>query len=428
MAFSSMQQILFQAIDDQFPSNMNAWQNISHQCYTSPDTKIQELFFPLLHRNGFSVQYLDLDQQILYAEYMVQAPQTLLFCLQDTPQASAQQVVFPLFSQMAALRAYIHSSGQLPVNIKWLIMGQGPTTSTSLAQLLSEQTQLFQADGCILYTTKREISKVIDQTELILGIKGHLAVKLFLKVAEKMIPASYGSIAPDAAWQLLWLLGSVKSAHEEVLLENFYDSLLPAEDEILEALARLPDTTKDLTTSWGLSQLLLGLEGSQQHYAHFLTPSCNITMLESNTIAENDKQKSWEGSLPSQASAQLDFYLLPGQDPYAIFTKLEQHLHSQTAYELQCQLLTAQHPIYTSVHTHLVQRIQQTLIDVYQQPPLLLPSTSGTFPYALLANRLSIPTISLAPPLLSTADTEHVYQQLNQSMKQNILFIASMDD
>lgn len=430
MAFSTAQQILCRAIDDRFPSYLNDWQNISHQCYTSPDTKIQELFFPLLHHNGFSVQYLDPDQQILYGEYMVQAPQTLLFYMKDTTQASAQQVVFPLFSQMAALQAYIHSSGPPPVNIKWLISGQGQSISSSLTRILSEQPHLFQADGCILYTTKHEISKVIDQTELILGIKGHLAVEILLQVAEQAIPISYGTIAPNAAWQLLWLLASVKNGHEEVLLDGFYDSLLPAEDEVFEALSQLPDTSKDLATSWGASQLLLKLQGVQQHYAYFLTPSCSITLLESKPATkhteENDGTETPGLNIPPQARARLDFCLLAGQDPDDIFIKLEQHLRHQTSYPLQCRVLTAQPPIYTSVTTPLVQQLRQILTDVYQQPPILLPHSAETDLYTPLVNQLAAPTITMAPPLLSQLNTEQLYQQLSQNIKQNILLLASM--
>ncbi|GER86810.1 hypothetical protein KDW_09720 [Dictyobacter vulcani] len=361
---------------------------------------------------------------------MVQAPQTLLFYVKDTAQASAQQVVFPLFSQMAALQAYIHSSGPPPVNIKWLISGQGQTALPSLTRILSEQPHLFQADGCILYTTKHEISKVIDQTEIILGRKGHLAVEILLQVAEQAIPISYGAIAPNAAWQLLWLLASVKNEHEEILLDGFYDSLLPAEDEVIEALSHLPDTSEELAASWGTAQLLLKLQGVQQHYACFLTPGCNITMLDSKPATqlqvENNETETSELYIPPQARARLDFCLLAGQDPYNIFTKLEPQLQSQTSYPLHCRLVAAQPPIYTSVNTPLVQQLIQILTNVYQHPPILLPHNSETAIYTLLARQLAAPTIGIAPPLLSKLSTEQASLQLAQNIKQSILFLASM--
>ncbi|GHO89089.1 peptidase dimerization domain-containing protein [Dictyobacter formicarum] len=432
MPLSSIQQILLHTIDEQFPLYLHDWQSISTQIYTSPAPKIQDIWLSLLRHHGFLVQYLDPDQLILYGEYMVQAPQTLLFYIKYTPSMAMQQVTFPLLSQLAAIHAYANHCKQFPVNIKWLIDGQASTPSTYLAQLLAEQRSLLQADSCILYTTKREISKVAMQTELILGIKGHLQVEVSLQTATRAIPASYGAIAPDAAWQLIWALAALKDEREDILLEGFYDHLQTPEDEVIEAISHLPDISAELRQAWGTEQLVMDLKGIQQHYAYWLTPTCTITLLNSalspQTSTSMDDTVDNTELIPTQAQARLDFQLVPAQNPHEIFTKLQHHFHTHTSYPVQCRLLSASQPIAISAREPMVQQWQQAIQNVSQQPPLLLPLAADVDEYTLISRQFAVPTMGIALPIASVATGAPApLEQLRAHMKQHVLFLTSYD-
>jgi acetylornithine deacetylase/succinyl-diaminopimelate desuccinylase-like protein len=291
------------------------------------------------------------------------------------------------------------------------------TPYTTLERMISEQSSLLKADSCILYTTKHEISKEIGLPELTLGIKGHLSTDISIKTASATIPIRYGSIAPNAAWQLIWALHAVKDAREDILIDGFYDDIMSVEDEAIEALSHLPETASQLAQSWGSKHLLLELQGIQQYYAHFLTPSCSITQMSS----DNDPE-----CIPRMAKAQLDFRLIPHQNPYEIFTKLQQHLLTQSTYPLHFQLRSASYPAYTSAQDPLVQQLQHNIQSIYDQPPTIIPLSSGLNPYEIfLRTKLTLPIIRIAMPEPPDVNTNEEQKYLAQSIKLQALFLAN---
>jgi acetylornithine deacetylase/succinyl-diaminopimelate desuccinylase-like protein len=419
MVSPSVQQTLFQAIDDRLLSYLNDWRSFYTSIYTSQEQKIQEAFLILLHRYGCTTHILDHDQHIIYGESINDTPHTLLFSLEYTSAALQKrgwQLILPFFSHLVALQIYKTHFGSLPINIKWLLVMKETNSHATLEHLISKGNPLLKADSCILYTTKREISKGIDLPELTLGIKGHLATTISIQTAPAAIPIQYDSIAPNAAWQLIWTLHALKDVREDILIDGFYDDLMPIEDEAMEALRRLPDTSSMLAQAWGTEHLLLKLHGVQQHYAHFLTPTCSIMYLNS----DNDPQ-----SIPATAKAQLDFRLVPHQDPDDIFAKLQQHLQTQSTYPLQFQLLSATSPAYTSVKDPLVQRLQQSMESIYNHPPTIIPLGTELDTYDMfLRTQLTIPIIRVAMPEAPAANAEQEQNYLAQNIKQHILLLA----
>lgn len=414
------QQTLFQAIDDQLLSYLNDWRSLYTSIYTSQEQKIQEAFLILLDQYGWNTHILDRDQHIIYSESSNNAPYTLLLSLQYTPaspQRRGWELLLTFFSHLVALQLYKTRFGSVPMNIKWLLVLEETGSPTTLERMISEHSALLQADSCILYTTKHEISKGIGLPELTLGIKGHLSTEVSLQTASTAIPIYYGSIAPNAVWQLIWALQSLKDNREDILMDGFYDDILPVEDAIVEALSQLPDTATILAQAWGVEHLLLELQGVQQYYAHFLTPNCSITHISS----DNDPTM-----LPSVAKAQLDFRLVPEQNPNKIFTKLQQHLQEQSTYPLHVQLLSASYPVYTPEKDLMVQHLQCTMKAIYNQPAVIIPLSSELNVYDIfLRTRLTIPTIRVAMPEPPEVNTPEEQTYLVQSIKLQALFLVN---
>ena len=419
MGLPSIQQTLFQAIDDRLLSYLNDWRTLYTSIYTSQEQKIQEAFLILLHQYGWNTHILDHDHHIIYGEAANDAPYTLLLSLQYKREFSQQggwQLLLTFFSHLVALQIYKTRFGSVPMNIKWLLVMEETSSHITLERMVSEQSSLLKADSCILYTTKREISKGIGLPELTLGIKGHLSTDIAIQTATTAIPSDYGSIAPNAAWQLIWALHSLKDDREDILLDGFYDAILPVEDETVEALGQLPDTAAVWAQAWGVEHLLLNLQGVQQHYAQFLTPTCSITHISSDNAVE---------TIPGMATAHLDFRLVPQQNPYEIFTQLQQHLQAQSTYPMQIQLRSASYPIYTSEKDALVQHLQHSMKAIYNQHPTMIPLSSELNPYdVFLRTRLAVPTIRVAMPEAPNIETLEEQMYLAQSIKLQALFLA----
>jgi acetylornithine deacetylase/succinyl-diaminopimelate desuccinylase-like protein len=190
-------------------------------------------------------------------------------------------------------------------------------------------------------------------------------------------------------------LSSLKDEREDIHIEGFYDQLVVPEDELLVSLPTLPETA---TAAKDIDQLIAGLHGTQQHYAYFLTPTCSITMLQSPYTTSMISEPPAQAILPTEAKAQLDFRLVPAQDPYDIFNKLQRHLQQHGHKQIQTRLLTACAPAAPSVNEPLLAIARQAFQTTYNADPVIFPLGALIPSFIPLRQHLALPTIAITPP------------------------------
>lgn len=472
---SSMQKSLFESVDTHLSSYLNDWLTFSTQRYTLPEQNIQDIRTSITHSlytYGLSPRFLDPAQTILYAASPYPAPYTLLLSLQlpSLPMKPEQQEasMLPLFASIAAyrhLQQFFHPQNQTnsqppstsiaPIAIKWLITltpshtlnATGTSEQASLVtveRIIQEQHSLLKADGCLLFTPRSELdiftSTMEDPLEtlpqLILGSRGRLQVELVTHTTTRQLPTHYGTIVPDAAWQLLWALNSIKGAGEDVLIDGFYDQLKAPEDELLSALATLAGRTHIAEQDCGVAHLIAGLHGVQQLYAYFLTPSCSVTYLQSvpgmQPTQHGQGESREQTALAGYARAQLDFHLVPEQDPETIFSSLQRHLSQQRDQSIEVHKITAHAPSVTSIGERLVELTRTAFQAAYSRLPILVPLGTNVPTFSLLRRELKLPTLAIALPWLtqaqdSTAQTMPAVH-IEQLLKAFVLLFAGIGE
>ncbi len=419
---SSIQQKLLHHIDEHFLSYTKHWQDLYTQLYTLTLPEMQECVMTRLRHSGMSVQFLASDRPLFYAELQVGAEQTLLFYidLPDLlPAMAASSIATALISYQSALDTCFLVLDSPPANIKLVFDGWG--IQQDPGNVMYDRTNyssLLYADRCILYVSEQKPFTADALPLLALGTKGSLRVELTVQAASTLIEARYGAIAPNAVWQLLWALATVKDRREDILIEGFYDALLPIEDDVIEALTHLVDNFPSLSSHWGLQEPFLGLQGLQQYCAYFLTPACTIT-----SIQGGQPIKDYEAFIPKTASAQLDFQLVPGQDPIDIYARLQNHLLNQNHTDVQTRLLGAVRPTYTPLSDPFVRFVIQATTSAYGQPPQILPLIS---PHLLQNSKLPtvIIPLSFSVPKPSELFTRARTESLMKYIKQQTLIMA----
>ncbi|MDQ2888465.1 MAG: peptidase dimerization domain-containing protein, partial [Chloroflexota bacterium] len=258
----------------------------------------------------------------------------------------------------------------------------------ALSRCLEEHSALLQADAAIWsYTDDTGIGEDGAHPLLAPGTKGLLSVELTVQTGRTAIDVMHSGIVPNALWRLLWALNSLKDVQEDVKIEGFYDALTPAEDSATELLSTLTDNA--LEQRWGTP--LMNLKGFQLHYTHFLMPTCTVTTITSK-LPENEVGTT----LPTQATARVDFQLVPEQDPYAIFTLLRQHLDERSFSDVQARILFASRPTLTASEHPFVQSVIHTTQMAYGQTPYLLPLTVGSYALHPLRIQANIPIVLVA--------------------------------
>jgi Peptidase dimerisation domain len=402
----------------------DVWQSLFAILSDHDEVSLYHYVRNFLQQQGFTTSLLSSDPTLLYSEVRYERAPTLLCYLDYDPQAPVTLQVEAIAGNLLALMTYqalLAARADIsPVTLKWLL-GQKNFTYTSPLQ---ERATLLQADACLWYEplmTERTLLGSPDKIVLATGCKGYLSVELQVQTTHIPLHSSHGAIVPSAAWRLLWALNSLKDQQEEILIEGFYDTVLPLEDEAFQQLANLPDTAAAQAEHWGIPELLMGLRGKQMHYAHILIPICTIDLLHSGEDAPVSVPitPSYH-SIPATAKARVDFYLVPGQDPEDIFDKLKRHLRARGFSDVRVTLQYAGSPAYTSARHSFVQHVIQNTERVYDQSPILLPLLPEYVPISRFTQS-SIPGIILplyAPELQEQPKDEQ------QALWKNVAHLA----
>jgi acetylornithine deacetylase/succinyl-diaminopimelate desuccinylase-like protein len=225
-------------------------------------------------------------------------------------------------------------------------------------------------------------------------------------------------------------LNSLKDDREEILIEGFYDTLAPIEDDALTSLYTLPDTAPMLARQWGMKHLLLGLQGFQMHYAHLLTPTCTINFITGGDETNSIPEPSFPLQIPSQARAQIDFYLVPGQEPDDVFARLQRHLHNQGFSDIEAHLRYRCPPAYTPLADSFVQLVCNATIRAYGHEPLILPIQPESHPLSLLQHVTGMPMLITASGIARSSSHQWnrhtVASSLIRGLKQTTLILNAL--
>lgn len=386
----SVQTKLLRSIDEHLASSVELWKHLSRQLSNSELPDNQQFLTTLatiLQQKGLQSSLL--NKQLLYAELRAEAPRTLLFYSNQQRDGPGIHELAYIAALLSALDVCKNVLGFVPVGIQWLLDGGG-------AEMNLEALETLQPDACIYYHAA-EIGVGNNGTPMLAAAtKGRLCIELTVQTGSNAIDSMHGGIAPDALWRLLWALGTLKDAREDILIEGFYDTLTSVPDDVIAQLRTLPDSADELAQYWGIPQLLMSLQGFQLHYAHLLLPTCTVNSIISDALPTNTANERAGTLLPTQAKAQVDFYLVPDQDPQDIFDKLQRHLKKQGFSDLQTRILSAISPLSTPLNNPFIQLAISTTEKAYEQTPYILPTTVGSYPTPSSRMKDGMPIVFMA--------------------------------
>jgi len=212
----------------------------------------------------------------------------------------------------------ILQTGDLPVNIKFLIEGEEEIGGSYLGTFIKENKELL---ACDFFLNPDTGMLGPDSPSITYALRGISYFELRVQGAKQDLHSgTYGGAVHNPAQVMTDLLSGLHDDKGRVTLPGFYDKVQPLEDEEREELSRLPTTEEFFINQAGVKKLW-GEEGYTAVERTGARPTLEINGLYSGFIGEGQKTV-----LPAYAMAKVSTRLVPDQDPNEIVDMFKAYL------------------------------------------------------------------------------------------------------
>jgi acetylornithine deacetylase/succinyl-diaminopimelate desuccinylase-like protein len=288
--------------------------------------------------------------------------------------------------RIVAVKAVQEAYGNsLPCGVTFVVEGEEEIGSPNINQFVQDHIDLLSCQAAVW-----EEGGIGPGGGLYnyLGVRGILSVELSIQVMDRDAHSGGAHMLPNAAWQLTWVLNSLKDEKEKILIEGFYDRVKPPAPLDLAMLRSSPTTVATVQKQFGFKKLI-GEQTEKDFHEALFHPTCNI-----QGITTGYQGMGTKSVIPANASAKLDFRLVPDQDPEDILAKLQKHLIDHSFEDIKVKKYGMMWPVKISPDNPFVTLTNLTGEEVYGKPSTLIPMVGGSSPVYAFHNILGgIPVV-----------------------------------
>lgn len=264
---------------------------------------------------------------LIYGHYDVQPAEPLE--LWHTPAFEPTQIGENLYGRgasdmkgqiTASLQAIeaIVETGELPVNIKFMIEGEEEIGSPNLEEFIKEHAELLSCS----FTLNPDTGMIApDVPTITYGLRGLAYFELRIYgPSQDLHSGLFGGAVHNPAQVLCELIAGMHDDQGQVTLPGFYDRVLALSPEERAELARLPLNDQFFLAQTGVPKLY-GETGYTAIERVGARPTLEVNGFLSGFTGEGSKTV-----LPSYAMAKISMRLVPNQDPEDVHKQLTSYL------------------------------------------------------------------------------------------------------
>lgn len=292
-----------------------------------------------------------------------------------------------LAAHLQALRSLLRLEGEFPCGVAVVVEGEGLSGSPHLAEVLAQHADDLCAEACLGVAGEHDSQ---GTPFCYGGSKGLLRVRLSVRGAEHPLSAGLAASTPNPAWRLTWALNHIKGEDEDIRINGFYDAIAGPGKGERELLRSAAIDEQGRLAAWKIPAFLFGMSGTGLVRSEITLPTCNISSFAVETPHDVP-------SMPVAASAQLDFQLVPDQQPETVLQLLRKYLQSRSFEDIEIEVLPGSYaPVRTPIDQPFIRRLAIAGERVYGRPLPLLPVGAFAQPLHLFARQFEIPVAALA--------------------------------
>ncbi len=288
-----------------------------------------------------------------------------------------------LLTHLLAVHSYLEVLGKLPIKIKFIFEGEEESGSPYLADFVAEHQELLSAD--LAYTSDGPLHES-GAPAIYYGVRGMLGLEMSLETASwDNHSGNKGGVIPNAAWELVRILFSMKDEQGRVLVDGFYDRVREPSEIDLELIANLEYHPWQIAKNFGVKKI--NLEKEEFYRRLTLEPTMTINGLTSGYQGQGTKT-----IIPAKASAKMDCRLVADQDPEEVFSAIKHHIEKMNP-EVEVIQQGYMHPSRTDPGLPVSQKILKAAQAATGKKPVALPATGGSLPDYVWTKILGVPSI-----------------------------------
>jgi acetylornithine deacetylase/succinyl-diaminopimelate desuccinylase-like protein len=324
---------------------------------------------------------------------------------------SASDDKAPIMTLLAALDVLKANDISLSVNVKLVFEGEEEAGSPHLGSILEENKDSLRSDGMLL------CDGPVHQTrrmQILFGARGTVDLEITVYGPSRALHSGhYGNWAPNPAAVMANLLAGLRDADGKILIPGFYDEVRPLTAAEKKAITDSPRVDEQLRKSLQLGR---SEANNSRLEERIMLPALNIRGLRSGAVGPEA-----QNAVPTEASASIDFRLVPDQTPATVRQKVETHFISQGYHivhetpdkdtrlrypkVIKLEWGSGYPPSRTAMDIPFSRALTGVLEEGMEQALIKLPSTGGSVPLYLFADWLKLPVILF--PIANHDNNQH---------------------
>ena len=259
------------------------------------------------------------------------------------------------FTQIKAAQALLQS-GEVPVNIKFVIEGEEESGSDSVHNFVREHATMLACD-VVMVSDSHILS--LDQPSIVSGLRGMTYLEIEVWGPDHDLHSgSYGGIVHNPVQALVEILAKMHDATGKITVPGFYDTVRELSAEERADLAKMPYSLETLKAETGLS-VAWGEPGYEPHERRGIRPTLELNGIVGGWTGEGGKTV-----LPARALAKVSCRLVPDQPPEEITRLIREYVAQITPETVRSEVRMLHEGMWAVVDTD--SPYMQAAIEAYE--------------------------------------------------------------
>lgn len=298
---------------------------------------------------------------------------------------SASDDKSPIVALLWAIDALRAAERPPSVNIKFLFEGDEEAGSAYMREVIARNRELLRSDLVVMVDGPEHASR---RPTVIFGARGITSVRLVAYGPSRPLHSGhYGNWAPNPAMELARLLATMKDGGGKVLVDGWYDDVVPLTAEEEAAMRAVP---AESAAEFGFAEPEGG--PGALRLERIALPSLNVRGLASAWVGDDART-----IVPDSAVAELDLRLVPSVEPDRQVERLVAHIRKQgwhvvsespdaetRAGHARIVRVDARESGYPGMRTRFDHPVARRVVEALRrgspEPPVIMPIMGGSVP------------------------------------------------